>query len=464
MFDLVCQVRYKDILMRYLILSIAAGLIFGVAVVMAQTPNQVTIKILPAAASLPPDQVLEVRLDSGAAGVGFARIEIDFDQTKVQMVDEATTSGVLRTVMSQTVKDEANSSGRIVVVLGLATADRDNPPTGEFEVFRVQMKSISGAVNDTTEVGVNTEGSQVVTIDGAEAGLTGVGATLNLNPTVGAKLEFAGAGTVPILGEWRADVNLDTPEAVTGVDAVVRFDPGFLEIKSVDQVNLLGGETKQESGVTPGVVRFSQTAVPGGGFLGKGKLATVVFKAKVVGKTEIGLDFELGSKSESNVISNASGQDILVQPDKLGVEITGAGYIILEIDTPSEKNPPGDSVTGSLARTSGGTYQFTTDAAGGSGQIELNPADLGLAADWTVKVPGFLRERFSLTAGAGENVVNVGMLRAGDLNDDGIVNNIDLSLMYDQWFGAGGADYNRDGIVNSADHWHLASRFFAEDE
>ena len=61
-------------------------------------------------------------------------------------------------------------------------------------------------------------------------------------------------------------------------------------------------------------------------------------------------------------------------------------------------------------------------------------------------------------------MLDLGALKAGDLNNDGIVNNLDLSLMYDQWFGSGTADFNRDEVVNTADYWIVLQNFLAEDE
>ncbi len=70
----------------------------------------------------------------------------------------------------------------------------------------------------------------------------------------------------------------------------------------------------------------------------------------------------------------------------------------------------------------------------------------------------------ALAVVAGTNTVNVGTLTAGDLNNDGTINVVDLSLMYDQWFTGGLADYNRDGVTNSADYWIVIKNFFAEDD
>ena len=77
-----------------------------------------------------------------------------------------------------------------------------------------------------------------------------------------------------------------------------------------------------------------------------------------------------------------------------------------------------------------------------------------------------MRERFSLTVNPGTNSVDLGRLKAGDLNDDGIINTIDLSLMYDQWIPspAGNADLTRDGVVNSADYWAITQNYLAVDE
>ena len=69
-----------------------------------------------------------------------------------------------------------------------------------------------------------------------------------------------------------------------------------------------------------------------------------------------------------------------------------------------------------------------------------------------VKSAGYLKAKTADTRIASGATVSLPVLKAGDLNDDGIINSLDWSSMNTNWFtGDAISDINRDGIVNSID-------------
>jgi hypothetical protein len=130
--------------------------------------NQVKLFIAPATGVAPPNQTMELYIDARNEKIPFIRAEITFDQSKMQLTDEIGTTQKLRQIIRKSTKSEANNSGRIVLILGLAVADRDNPPQGTFEVARFTFAPISYATNLATAVSIDTSTVQVVNWDGSE--------------------------------------------------------------------------------------------------------------------------------------------------------------------------------------------------------------------------------------------------------------------------------------------------------
>ncbi len=69
-----------------------------------------------------------------------------------------------------------------------------------------------------------------------------------------------------------------------------------------------------------------------------------------------------------------------------------------------------------------------------------------------VKSVGYLKAKIADTRIASSATVSLSVLKAGDLNDDGIINSLDWSSMNSKWFTNDiTSDVNRDGIVNTID-------------
>lgn len=288
------------------------------------------------------------------------------------------------------------------------------------------------------------------------------------SPTpTGAHLSFNGPSQILIDDPFTVNVDFETDQPVAGVDVFIQFDERQLTADAVTPTDLF-----DTTPVTPiinngdGTIRFSTLMQPGDSFIGQGTLATIDFTPKALGDTILSFDFTAGSDADSNAISSETGEDILQEPADVIISILDPIELQLELTTPSENEDIGHQVEGELS-IEGSDWSTTiqTDTSGQSATIQLNDSSLiGQLSQFVLKVSGFLRARVEVTLQAGSNLLNFGRLRAGDLNDDGIVNTIDLSLMYEQWFGEGSADYNKDNIVNTADYWELLENYLETDE
>src|SRR3989344_813972 len=277
-----------------------------------------------------------------------------------------------------------------------------------------------------------------------------------------ARLSFRPLNPLVVVdSEIKIAVDFSTETAVTGVDVVVMFDPRKLTAERIEDNHLFPVTPLAEINNGNGVIRFSQVTNVGSPFSGAGTLANLIFTPKTEGEMQLAFDYTAGSKADSNAIAAASGQDILALPEPLLLTAVEPADLTLTLTTPSESTISGHIVTGALTdQASTWSAEVTTNVNGISPVTRLDNGFINILKNFYFKVSGFLRKAFSLTVQPGVNQVNLGALKAGDLNDDGMINTIDLALMYEAWFGAGTADYNRDGIVNSADHWILIQNYF----
>lgn len=457
------------------IIVLAVGAVVAVA---TKAEGTASLYLTPAASEMPPDLDLEIKLDTAGNQVGFARVELKFDQTAVQLRGEITGGSELDNLISKTSMADANSTGNILLVVGLTIENRDTPPSGILTLGRLPFTAVTGGENVVTDVDFNLEGIQIVDMNAVVVETTTTKAVVTINPvsptvtpaptplltptpTILPKAALTlVSDRQPVVGEdWPVGVELATTEQVSGVDMEVTFDPVKLTILRVEDEALLAGNTQTDT-TQAGVIKVSQVSSPGEGFSGTGRLVTLVLRPETAGEVGLGWNFTAGATNDSNVIALVNGEDILAAPS--GLTVTAEVKPRLQVKLTTYGN---NQVTGKVGET-GGIWEaaMTTDANGMSAELLLGEGFLGKTTNFYLKVSGYLIKKEGVTVNPGVTVADFGKLVAGDLNNDGIINNVDLSLMYDQWFGGGGADYNSDGIVNSADHWILTHNFFAVDE
>lgn len=275
--------------------------------------------------------------------------------------------------------------------------------------------------------------------------------------------------TTPVLinEQFVVSLNLDTLGAsIAGLDARILFDPRRARVIRIDDNKLLPETPRTVFNNGNGTIELSQIVPPNESFNGAGEVARFVVRPLLSGELALAFDFVANARNESNVIENATGVDILIQPDELLIDVFEPADLILHLTTPSESTISGHIVRGTLTDTesSWSASRVDTDVNGMSEPVRLDNSFIQTIKTFLFKVSGFLRRRFTVDVQPGVNDFDLGALKAGDLNDDGIVNTLDISLMYDRWFRTGTADYNRDGIVNTYDYWVLTQNYFEVDE
>lgn len=456
-----------------------------------------TVSVSPINLTVPPNGNMEVRVDSGATTVGFVQAVINFDPNLVHLASDITTSGPLSTVITKTATAEANSTGKITVALGLPPANVATAPSGLFTIANLQFTAATASANQVANVTIDTVSTQVVGMDTQPISVSGVSGVISVNPLLptativptptmtltptptptptgsptptptvaprtAAHLSMVPAGS-PVKGqEWKVAVNLSTSELLSGIDAMVIYDPSKLSYVRFEDAKLLTDRTQISVDNINGIIRISQTDPPGQGFLGDGSLGNLIFSPLLVGNVTLDWNYVAGAKNDSNAIALVDGLDVLAAPVAINATVGDNIWIKVHLLTSSSN---GQVVSGTVSTTDN-TWQsaFVTDNAGNSGQLVGSASWSGSTRQFAVKVSGFLKRKINTNIVSGLNTVDAGSLVAGDINDDGIVNNVDLSLMYDQWFVGGSADYNKDGVVNSADHWILTHNFLKTDE
>lgn len=137
--------------------------------------------------SLPPNTTAGVVVNSGSAQIAFARIEITFDKTKVNLSSEINVDGPLKAVIGKTSMANANATGQIVVVAALCNAidipctPQPAAPSGTFELFKLPLTAVTTATGQTT-LSYTVTGSQLVDTAQSNVSLTATNKVVQLNP------------------------------------------------------------------------------------------------------------------------------------------------------------------------------------------------------------------------------------------------------------------------------------------
>jgi hypothetical protein len=445
-------------------------------VVLAQ--SQPSVSVNPATQNQTPEATVNIAVDvAGITNLGAYQFTLHYDPNILTYTSAANagflaSTGRTTSPLGPSVDTTAGTITMGAFTLGATPAG----PSGNGTLANLVFQVTGVGTSPLTLTGVTLNSVDAVTISiGVNDGnviVTDPSTTPNPTPTptptADTTLSFLATGLTVVNKPFTVDLVFSTSTAVSGVDALVNFDPAKLSVQSISDNHLLPVTPFSDYNNTTGVIRFSQAINPGTSFIGVGSLATITFVPKVTGDTTVSFKFTPGSKADTNAISYANGQDILTQPLPLLLTLQNPADLQLSLTTPSDL---GYSVAGNLTvKDSTFSAQVTTDASGSSQLIRLDNSLIGSLKTFYFKVSGFLRKSFALNAIPGLNQVNLGFLKAGDLNNDGTINTVDLAAMYQQWFTLSGAegftqaDFNQDGIVNSADHWLLLQNYLLSDE
>jgi hypothetical protein len=174
-----------------LVLVLAVTTMVGVKLVQNRTLNQVlavgeavNFYFNPAAATILPGQTLQTQLmlDAKTNQIGFVRTEVTFDPAKVKLTKEIAAGTLLKQAIEVTSMAEANLTGKFVVAVGLSTADRLNPPTGQFSLATLTWEGASTQASGSASATVTIASSQVANMTPTNLPLSATGLSLLLNP------------------------------------------------------------------------------------------------------------------------------------------------------------------------------------------------------------------------------------------------------------------------------------------
>lgn len=133
--------------------------------------------------SLPPETTYGVWLNTNAPA-GFVSAEVDFNPTLVKMTKEvALTNSLFTKIVKLTSMTEANTTGKIYIILGLDPTKLTTPPSSTFQIANLTFNALTTNPNVTTAVTFNTGGMQIVATDQSVFTLSAINLTLTLNPT-----------------------------------------------------------------------------------------------------------------------------------------------------------------------------------------------------------------------------------------------------------------------------------------
>lgn len=189
----------------------------------------VQLSFSPSSLTIPSAQRLAILVNSGASKVAFSRVVVNFDTSKVQLADDVQLPSVgtvpsLSGIVQVTSKQEANSNGRIVLVLvpckdqnpNCANVDRNAIlPSGTFQLASLSFAPVTGQSGQTT-VSFNTSDIQIVENTQIAFATSATSATLTLGQA---------ATPTPIgsaCGTKAGDTNNDNKVDILDIGNVVR--------------------------------------------------------------------------------------------------------------------------------------------------------------------------------------------------------------------------------------------------
>jgi len=295
------------------------------------------------------------------------------------------------------------------------------------------------------------------------------GVTLTLSPSSGNEV----VGT-----NFDVSIILNTSsQATVGTDVILTYNPAELQVQDADSATA-GVQIKAGSlyysypinivDTTNGKITFSGIIQPGGAtYSGSGTLATITFKTlKVQSASSVNFMFTQNATNDSNVTST-SGADLLYS-------VTNGSYNLVPSDVTfnysetlqGRSNYTATGATLKIFNPGTTTAVYTNSnlatSAAGSGQITISGAPAG-TYDFQLKIPYFLSTKMTNVALTNPLTLNFGIQKAGDLNNDNIVNTIDFATLSAKWSQSDPvADINQDGIVNTIDFALLNSNWLIQ--
>ncbi len=300
-----------------------------------------------------------------------------------------------------------------------------------------------------------------------KAAVTGV--TLALSPSSGAKVLNSVFPVAIVL-------NTNTQDTA-GTDVILNYNPLDLQVQDADAVTagvqiqagtLYASYPANSVDTTNGKIYFSGIITPGAtsGYSGTGTLATINFKVlRVATASAVTFSFTAGATNDSNVTTRLNPTDVLET-------VTNGSFALVPPDVTAtirlqlqgRTNHSTTATNLKIFQTGTATKVFekadiVTDAAGNA-SVTISGVAPG-NYDYKIKVNGYLVKAITNVALSSPLTLDFGALKAGDLDNNNVVNSLDFSLLISKW-GLSDilADINQDGIVNTVDFSFLNTNWF----
>jgi len=143
--------------------------------------SQAQVYLTPAKANLPPESAVQLSIYTEIP-VSFAHFEITFDKNIVKLSKDISINGPLTRVVKPISISQANTNGRVIIILGLDPSNRNNPPTGDINLAQLTFTTNTSSLNQTSTISCDVTKSQLVAKSTTIFNIAAFSSVLTVNP------------------------------------------------------------------------------------------------------------------------------------------------------------------------------------------------------------------------------------------------------------------------------------------
>jgi hypothetical protein len=103
-----------------------------------------------------------VKLDVKNQKIGFAQVRIIFDRNLLNVASEIQTTPLMGNVIKKSTPTEANGSGTIEIILGVAVDKIESAPRGAIDLATINFR---GLKQGSTNISFDSKGAEIVRMD-----------------------------------------------------------------------------------------------------------------------------------------------------------------------------------------------------------------------------------------------------------------------------------------------------------
>lgn len=362
---------------------------------------QAKIFIQPASTDLTGPTAFKVMVDPMTNEVAFVSVTVNFDNTKVRLVNSPQMSTALQNVVSVTDISDANANGSILLAVSQATS-QPTAPSQLFELAQLIFEPAEGQGNNISASLTLTDAEVVEKTNATVLNAELVGASLIIKPSLANQssntvdMTFASSSTsVLVNSEFEVNLTMDTNGFdIVGTDLVLTYDPTKL---AIDSATLSTFDNKINETIDNATGRYTAS------------LFNDTSSPTVNSASASILTINLRALSQGSATLNVSTDSVIAGTGEMGQSLSIAGTpLSLNISAPTASPTPSPSPTPTVTPT--------------ATPVVYRDADIN--QDGFVNIQDYVKlwENYSLT--------NPSVARA-DINKDGRVNIRDYALLYE---------------------------------